>query len=84
MKPQRHGSGWAAHFILSLTVVAGFSLVAGCASQNPLTAPGGPFSRPVGAPEAPATPYAFPAVLDLPPDRAAPVRTEVQLKKLEA
>ena len=43
----------------------------------------GDMGVPAGTPEAPATPYQYPAVHDMPPARAEPVMTEEQQVKLQ-
>jgi hypothetical protein len=43
----------------------------------------GDMGVPAGTPEAPATPYKYPAVHDMPPSRQEPVMTEEQQVKLE-
>ena len=43
-----------------------------------------PIALPAGAPERPATPHVYPAVHDMPPERAAPMMSEDQQERLES
>jgi len=59
-------------------------VLAGC-SPGPIIdkLPSGVGGLPAGAPERPATPYEYPAVHDMPPDRTAMPMTEEEQVKLE-
>jgi len=43
-----------------------------------------PIALPAGTPERPAVPYTYPAVHDMPPERAAPMMSEDQQERLES
>ena len=64
------------------TAVAAAPLLAGCSMNVGDIA--SPIALPTGTPERPAVPYTYPAVHDMPPDRAAPMMTEEQQQKAEA
>ena len=43
-----------------------------------------PIALPAGTPDRPVTPYTYPAVHDMPPERAAPMMSEEQQERLES
>lgn len=70
---------------MAALVVAGAAMMAGCASPSTVgdhipSAVGG---LPEAAPARPATPTAYPAVHDMPPERANTTLTDNEQKKLE-
>ena len=58
-------------------------LLGGCSAGAIVDKLPGEVSEPADTPARPATPYAYPAVHDMPPPRAAPVMTEDQQVTLE-
>jgi hypothetical protein len=72
-----HGPGWR---VLALAAV----LLSGCSTTDIDKIPQELGGLPAGAPVRPADPPAYPAVHDMPPQRAATVLDEEQQKRLEA
>jgi hypothetical protein len=70
---------------VALLLVGALCLLGGCASSNKMGdyVPAGAGGLPEGTPERPATPYAYPAVHDMPPPRDSAVLTSAEQKKLE-
>jgi hypothetical protein len=67
-------------FLVALGLAAGLSA---CVPASVFEKMPGEVGLPAGTPEAPATPYKYPAVHDMPPARAEPVMTEEQQVKLQ-
>lgn len=68
------------------SVLAGFCLAAGLAGCTPaplIDRLPGELGLPAGAPSRPAAPYQYPAVHDMPPDRATSTMTEAEQVELE-
>jgi hypothetical protein len=66
-------------------LVGALAILGGCTSANKMGdyVPASTGGLPEGAPERPATPYAYPAVHDMPPPRESAVLTSDEQKKLE-
>jgi hypothetical protein len=73
--------GAVARALAAALVIAGSAALAGCSTvvDHIPTAIGG---LPEGAPERPATPAAYPAVHDMPPNRGPTVFTDAEKKRL--
>jgi len=73
------------HVFAAAMLVAGVGLLSGCSSSMVAdhlpTAVGG---LPENAPQRPATPVAYPAVHDMPPNRTDVMLSEAEQKRLEA
>jgi hypothetical protein len=57
--------------------------LAGCVPGSAIDQLPSNIGLPAGAPERPATPYQYPAVHDMPPERATPTMSEAEQVKLE-
>jgi hypothetical protein len=77
----------ALQHVRQLVVLAGLASVGGCASiSEKLSSQAGGLpgvGLPANAPERPATPLAYPAVHDMPPQRGATLLNEVEQQKVE-
>ena len=76
---------WRTISPVGLLLVGALGLLGGCASANKMGdyVPAGAGGLPEGTPERPATPYAYPAVHDMPPPRETAVLSSEEQKKLE-
>jgi hypothetical protein len=74
---------WGKRVLAAALLVAGMTLLSGCASTIGDYTPSALGGLPADAPQRPATQSAFPAVNDLPPPRTDRVLSAEEQKKLE-
>jgi len=67
---------------LALAIALAVTL-AGCSASSVIDKLPANMGLPAGAPERPVTPYQYPAVHDMPPDRPTPTMTEQEQVRLE-